>query len=114
MARHVRILSLLVGVGLAGCGGGGSMGDAGPTPTAAETSACSHLFSIDPSGGCATGSMSGCTSTLANVRARYASSSCMAEYTAFVACLQGLAMCDSGQQCPTEWTAFSGCSGATF
>ncbi|UJR87271.1 MULTISPECIES: hypothetical protein [Sandaracinus] len=73
-----------------------------------EELACANLFTIDPIGGCASGSETECLSYLDTLRDD--APACGAEYDAYVQCLTDQTECASGQQCPTEFTAYIDCA----
>ncbi len=84
--------------------------DACANPNGAEIAACANLWSIDSTGGCASGTgEADCVANLILLRDR--GPTCDAEYDEFVACLRSQGECASGQQCPTQYEAYATCAG---
>jgi hypothetical protein len=106
--------SLMLGIvllSLVGCGGGSGSADAGAdggSANAAEIAACRNLFMVDPSSGCASGTEAECRQYLASLRT--AEPTCTTQQSAYVACLDGLTVCASGQQCPVQFATYDACA----
>lgn len=109
----MRWASLTLATMLAACSSTGGDADTGASPMGdtsfdgEERSACESAVRIAPCGSLST-TMAECIGQFDDLRT-HAAAHCMAQYSAYLQCIAGLASCPADGPCTTEHTALGTC-----